>query len=155
MRTGVITKEPPAIGVAFPVFVPQVDGLGNDLGGIRPWELRAPLGTFMPSRLRPAPWNTGEHAGSGEDAQVSYIGAYVPLPRTEAERRAAGDPRPSIESLYPSKEAFLARVRAVAAEMTAEGVLLPRDVARVEERAAAHWDWIQARPRPSPSQGGR
>jgi hypothetical protein len=153
--TGVITKEPPTVGAAFPVLVPQADGLGNDLGGIRPWELRAPLGTFMQSRLRTAPWNTGEHATIGEDAQVSYIGAYVPLPRTEAERALLGDSRPSIEKLYPSKAAFLERVRQVAAELVAERFLLPRDVAKVEERASAHWDWIQSRPTTAPTAASR
>lgn len=141
-RTGIITKEPPGIGPAFASLVPQVDGFGNDLGGIRPWELIVPLGTFMPSRLRPVPWNTGEHARSGEDAQVSYIGAYIPLPLTEAERSATGDSRPSLETLYPSKDVFLARVRQAAAGLVAQRALLPRDVSKVESRAAAHWDWL-------------
>jgi hypothetical protein len=109
----------------------------------------------MPSRLRTAPWNTGEHAKLGEDAQVSYIGAYVPLPPTEAERASLGDSRPSIETLYPSKAAFLERVRQAAAALVAERFLLPRDVAMVEERASALWDWVQSRPTTSPTAPSR
>jgi hypothetical protein len=152
-KTGIITQEPPTVGEAFPVLVPQSDGLGNDLGGIRPWELRAPLGTFMASRLRLAPWNTGEHARSGEDAQVAYIGAFAPLARTEAERAAAGDSRPSVEALYPSKAAFMARAKQAAADLIAEGFLLRRDAPKVEQRASALWDWVESGANPFASSG--
>jgi len=139
---GIITKEPPALGPAFPSLVPQVDGFGNDLGGIRPYELRAPLATNTAWNLRDAPWNTGEHAKTGEDALTSYLGTYIPLPRTEAERRASGDSRPSVEALYGTKEKYLARVRAAAAALVSEGFLLKRDVTLVEQRASDHWDWV-------------
>ena len=139
---GIITKEPPVIGPSYPSLVPQVDGLGNDLDGIRPFELRVPLATNTGWNLRDAPWNTGEHAKTGEDALSSYLGTYIPLPRTEAERRASGDPRPSVEALYGTKDRFLARVREAAAQLVSEGFLLQRDVALVERRAAEQWDWV-------------
>ena len=139
---GIITKEPPVIGPAYPSLVPQVDGLGNDLGGIRPYELRVPLATDTSWNLRDAPWNTGEHAKTGEDALTSYLGTYIPLARTEAERRATGDPRPSVEALYGTKEGFLARVREATAQLVSEGFLLQRDVPLVEYRASERWDWV-------------
>jgi hypothetical protein len=142
---GIVSKEPPEIGEAFPSLVPQVDGLGNDLGGIRPYELRVPLATNTGWNLRDAPWNEGEHAGTGEDALTSYLGTFVPLPRTERERRALGDPRPSIEALYGTETNFLAAVRQAAAALVAEGFLLPRDVPLIEGRAAARWKWAMKR----------
>jgi hypothetical protein len=129
-------------GPSYPSLVPQVDGIGNDLGGIRPYELRVPLATNTGWNLRDAPWNTGEHAKTGEDALTSYLGTYIPLPRNEAERRAAGDPRPSVEALYGTKDRFLARVREAAAQSVFEGVLLQRDVPLVEHRASERWDWV-------------
>jgi hypothetical protein len=151
---GIITKEPPEIGPPFPALVPQVDGFGNDLGGIRPYELRAPLATNTAWNLRDAPWNTGAHAATGEDALTSYLGTFVPFPRTEAERRATGDPRPSIEAVYGTKATYLARVREAAAALVSEGFLLQRDLPLVEARAASHWDWAMSRPAsasPAPS----
>jgi hypothetical protein len=44
--TRVITKEPPALGAAYPVLVPQVDADGNDVGGVPLPEVTVPLGTF-------------------------------------------------------------------------------------------------------------
>src|SRR5207247_4584704 len=45
---GVITVEPPRVGTPFPTLVPQVDPLGNELGGVRGVELLAPLATYTP-----------------------------------------------------------------------------------------------------------
>ena len=137
-----LTQIRPVIGAAYASLVPQVDGLGNDLGGIRPYELRVPLATNTGWNLRDAPWNTGEHAKTGEDALTSYLGTYIPLPRTEAERRATGDPRPSVEAFYGTRERFLARVREAGAQLVSEGFLLQRDVPLVEKRASERWDWV-------------
>jgi hypothetical protein len=142
---GIITKEPPSVGPAFPSLVPQVDSLGHAKAGIRPYELRVPLATNEAWNLRDAPWNTGAHAQTGEVALTSYLGTYIPLPRNEEERRAAGDPRPSVEALYGNKATFIAKVREAAAALVAEGFLLARDTALVEERASARWDWVRNR----------
>ena len=42
----VITQEPPRIGRAFPILVPQVDADGNGIAGIRMPELSVPLATY-------------------------------------------------------------------------------------------------------------
>jgi len=136
---GVVTNQPPVLGPSFPSLVPQVDELGNTRGGIRPYELRAPLATYTPWLLRGGPWNQGPGRPQVLD---NYIGSYIPLPRTEAERRATGDPRPSLEALYGSAAEFLARVREAAEDLVDEGFLLRRDVDVVEARATTHWNWL-------------
>src|SRR5438093_3084239 len=45
-KKGIVSVEPPKLGAAFPVFVPQADADGNDLAGIRIPELAVPLATF-------------------------------------------------------------------------------------------------------------
>src|SRR5690606_22039662 len=42
----VIEREPPAVGPAFPLLLPQVDEDGNELAGLRSPELAAPLATY-------------------------------------------------------------------------------------------------------------
>jgi hypothetical protein len=136
-KQGIIDREPPGIGAPYVMRVPQVDSIGNDLGGIRSIEARVPLATYFPWQLR---------MGAGSDRLVSFSGTFVPLPRTEAERARAGDPRPSVERLYGNREAFLVRVDAAAAELVAQRFLLAEDVAAARTRMAATWDWIDAQP---------
>jgi hypothetical protein len=137
-KDGIIDVEPPTLGKAFPVLVPITDRFGNDAAGIRSIELRVPLATYLPWHLR-----TGQPAGTNH--LMSFTGTFVPLPLTEANRQAAGDGRPSIERLYKSRAAFLARVDAEARLLVRERFLLAEDVAAAHQRMADTWDWIAAR----------
>jgi hypothetical protein len=132
---GIIALEPPRVGAPFPSLVSQVDDAGNEVGGVRGLELLAPLATY-------APWNL--RGGSGPDAGelTDFLGTYVPLPRTEAERRSRGDARPSIESRYPDRRVYRASAARAADALVAAGFLLREDVPRVLERAEQHWHWI-------------
>jgi Alpha/beta hydrolase domain len=134
---GIVDKQPPVLGPAFPALVPQVDGLGNELGGVREVELRVPVATY-------APWNLRVGYVAARDELVDFAGTWIPLPRDEAGRATAGDPRPSLEALYPDKGAYLALVRRAAADLASDGFLLADDEATVVARAAALWDWVQA-----------
>lgn len=135
---GVIDRQPPILGEPFPSMVSQVDGLGNELVGLRAVELRAPLATYYP-------WNLRLDAPGGTDELSDFAGTFVPLSRTAEERAESGDPRPSIEELYGTKEAYLERVRAAARELVLRGLLLSEDAPGVVVRAEATWDWIQNR----------
>lgn len=135
-KEGIVDVQPPGLGPAFPTLLPQVDRFGNELGGVESIEILAPLATY-------APWNLRIGYPGGTDELANFIGTYIPLPKTEAERQALGDPRPSIESLYASKDEYLALARRAARSLVEEGFLLEEDVERVIERAAHHWDWIQ------------
>jgi len=76
---------------------------------------------------------------------VDFLGTYVPLPRTEAERQRWGDGRLSIERRYADKRAYLRAASQAADSLTAAGLLLREDVHAVVERAGQHWDWIMSR----------
>lgn len=116
---GIADREPPTLGLAYPAQVPQVDGVGNELGGVRGLDVRVPLATYLP-------WDS-------EGA--------VPLPLTPAEQQASGDSRPTIQHLYGSEAGFLARVRAAVEALVAEGFLLERD--REAAVAAARRRWLR------------
>ena len=112
---------PPVIGQPFEALVPKPDADGLDLGGIRLPEMLVPLGTRMGFNTRTEaagfPWATGR-----------WDGSFVPFARTEAERQAAGDPRPSLAARYADRTAYEAKVRAAAADVVGKGFLLPDDV---------------------------
>ena len=54
-------------------------------------------------------------------------GSLIPLARTRTERDAAGDPRPSLEERYGSRENYIAGMEAAAAALVAERLILPTD----------------------------
>jgi hypothetical protein len=130
---GIVDREPPRVGAPYVVLVPRVDSLGNDRGGIRSIELRVPLATYFPWQLR---------TGAGSDHLASFAGTFVPLPRTDADRRRTHDARPSIDELYPNRTVFLDRVDAAARALIADRWMLPEDFTAAHDRMAATWDWI-------------
>ena len=132
---GVVEQEPPALGEPYVVLVPRVDEFGNDAAGIRGIELRVPMATYFPWHLR-----TG--MPGGQDRLVSFTGTFVPLARTEKERKASGDSRPSLERLYPNRKAFLGKVDAAIKNLVATRFLLPQDAAAARQRMADTWNWL-------------
>jgi hypothetical protein len=132
---GIIGREPPGVGAAFPARVPQVDGLGNEVGGVRSTELRAPLATY-------APWNLRVGLPGATYELTDFLGTFIPLSRTETERRERGDPRPSLEALYRAKETYMEQVRGATRELVREGFLLPADAHLATQAAEARWDWL-------------
>ncbi len=89
--------EPPIERAAYPVFVQSTDTDGNALGGIRHPLLTAPLATHAGWSLRAR--------GYGEGNLFTIQGSMIPFAATEAERQRAGDPRPSLELRYASRDA--------------------------------------------------
>lgn len=132
---GVLSRQPPRVGKPFPVLVPQVDSDGNDRGGVLPPQLRVPVATYTP-------WNLRHPSIGAPDQMVSFLGSYLPLARTAAERKRRGDPRPSIAERYPDRAAYLDRFRAAAQELVAERWLLAEDVPALMEYAAKEWDEV-------------
>jgi hypothetical protein len=135
---GIIDNEPPRLGAPYVVLVPRTDEYGSDAAGIRSIELRVPLATYLPWHLR-----TGMPAGA--DRMVSFTGTFIPFPRTDAERTASADARPSIELLYSSRDAFLRQVDTAALALVRERFLLLDDVKAARQRMADTWDWIAQR----------
>ena len=132
-KHGIIDREPPRLGRPYPILVSRVDSIGNDLGGIRSIEISVPLATYYPWQLR-----TGMPAGT--DRLLSFRGTFVPLPKAEADRRASGDSRPSIELLYGDKARFMSRVDSAISSLVARRFLLEMDVPVARARMADIWD---------------
>jgi hypothetical protein len=130
---GIVTCEPPRVGQPYPVWVPQVDRDGIDLGGVRLPEVAVPLGTF--TGWNPRPTGTG---APGE--LVDYAGSYFPFARTRNARARTHDPRPSLEERYAGRAAYLAAVDRVTHDLVAAGFLRGADVAAVLAGAGARWD---------------
>lgn len=130
---GIVTYEPPKLGKAFPTLVPQVDRDGNETAGIRMPEIQAPLATYTGWNLR--------DARIGAPAEFfNMTGSFFPLARTKAERERNGDPRPSIEERYASKQAYLGKISEAARALADSGYILPRDIGALEQRASREWD---------------
>ena len=122
--SGIISIELPHIGSAtYGVLVPQVDLDGNDLAGIRSVFLQVPVGTYTG-------WNPfrPDFFGGG---QCNLAGSFIPFAATRAERSATGDPRLSIEERYPSKESYVAAIRAAVDKLVMQRLLLPEDADNV------------------------
>lgn len=132
---GIIDIQPPRLGEAFPTLLPQVDMFGNELGGVESVEILAPLATY-------APWNLRSGFPGGTDELTDFRGTYIPLPTTEYDRRLSGDPRPSIQNLYSSKEDYLDAAERAARALIEQGFLLDEDLSEATDRASRHWDWI-------------
>jgi len=125
--SGVLTRQPPAVRGTIPQLVPRVNADGNETAGVPSVQLLVPLGTYTG-------WNQLAR-GYGAGGNCGFIGGFIPFARTEAERRAKGDPRPSLEARYRDHAGFVARVRAVVAEQIAQGWLLADDGARLIDQA--------------------
>ena len=121
------------MGKPFPTLVPQVNRDGNETSGIQLPELAVPLATYTGWNLRDAA------IGAPEEIQ-SMVGSFIPFARTKAEREKTGDPRPSIEERYPSKEDYLEKVESAGKQLAQQHLLLDSDVDKIRARASARWD---------------
>jgi hypothetical protein len=142
---GIVSVEPPKIGSAFPILVPQVDADGNGVAGIRMPDVAVPLATYTG-------WNLF-NARSGPATELSSMqGSFIPLARTGAERKRIGDPRPSIEERYREKDHYIGLVSKAALELIEQGFLLSEDLPPILRNAGRNWDHIVATPAPSTAQ---
>ena len=134
----VAEQVPPRMGKPFATLVPKPDADGLDQGGIALPEVLLPLGTRTG-------FNTRNEAAGFPGATGRWDGSFLPFARTEAERRASGDPRPSLEARYVSRAAYEEKVRAAAADVVRRGFLLPQDVDALVSEAGGLYDRIMAR----------
>jgi hypothetical protein len=118
--------DPPArLDNFYDTRVCAVDDDGNETAGIRLPPIAVPLGTYTG-------WNVYK-AQPGELADRD--GSLIPFARTRAEREAAGDPRPSLEERYGSRDAYVAKMKAAADALVTARLLLPADAATYVEAA--------------------
>ncbi|MCE3264001.1 MAG: hypothetical protein K0R43_3080 [Pseudoduganella sp.] len=135
---GIADIVPPLQKTPYETRVPAPDADGNDRGGVRLVEMQAPLGTHTGWNLRAPETGFGGFTSR-------FDGSFVPFARTEAERKAAGDPRPSLESRYASRDAFIAATRAAAERLLAARLLLQEDLERIVAERTGLYDRILAR----------
>ena len=55
-----------------------------------------------------------------------------------------GDPRPSIEERYESKDVYLEQVRAAGEALVAERYLIEEDIEVSVSQASKFWDWFSS-----------
>lgn len=128
LSSGIVSTDPPSLSSAqYGALVAQVDADGNDLDGIRNVFLQVPIGTYTG-------WNLFNKSFY-ENGLCTLQGSFIPFAQTKEERIAAGDPRPSIEERYPSKDAYVAAVKTAADGLVARRFLLPEDAARLLAQA--------------------
>ena len=80
---GIVSKEPPAIGSAYPVLVPQVDADGNELAGVRVPELAVPVATYTG-------WNLFNERSGPDRCRLEHAGIVHPACGHEGRSREDG-----------------------------------------------------------------
>lgn len=132
-RHGILSIQPPKIGKAFPVLVPQVDGDGNETDGVRLPELVVPLGTY-------AGWNLRDPSIGAPEQRVAFEASYIPFAKTADERRKAGDPRKSVAERYGSREDYLDRFSHALDALVEQRWVLPEDREALMLRGRQDWE---------------
>ncbi|MDX2223743.1 MAG: alpha/beta hydrolase domain-containing protein [Rhodospirillaceae bacterium] len=135
---GIADIVPPTAGAAFATRVPLPDADGLDHGGLRMPEIVAPLGTYTG-------WNLQNADTGAPDRLGRWDGSFFPFARTENERIAMRDPRPSIAERYASREAYVEAVAAATLSLAGQELILSADVNPTIERAGRLYDRIMAR----------
>jgi hypothetical protein len=120
---GIVTNEPPKMGLAFNVLVAQVDTDGNDVGGLKTPQVAVPLATHTG-------WNLRAPSIGAPEEMFSMTGSYFPFSAADITKR------------YQNKSNYLGQVRKVAQKLASEGYLLERDLQSVEQLSAREWDFV-------------
>ena len=119
--SGIPSNTPPRIKQSLKMLALKVDADGNEVGGVPVPLLDAPLGAYLG-------WNVTA-GGFHKDQICNYIGGMIPFAKTADERKAANDPRPSLQERYVSHEGYVAAVKKATERGVAEGFLLQEDAA--------------------------
>jgi len=122
-------------GAELPLLVPRVDADGNDLGGIRMPDLAVPLGTAAGWVFRPPSMGS-------PNSLVMLRGAWTPFAATKTQREKTGDPRPSLEERYASKDEFMTKVSAAIQQLIERRLMLESDREPQMKQASQRWDWV-------------
>ena len=138
---GVPTVVPAAIGRDFPCLVSQVDADCNEVAGIRLPLVSVPLATHLGWNRRHADiGGEGQALSTGGASGGTLRGSSIPFAARRSEREAAGDPRPSIEERYSSRQGFIGQIEDAARQLVADGYLLEEDVEPLVAQAAEHYE---------------
>jgi Alpha/beta hydrolase domain len=131
-QEGVLLVQPPKVGAAFPLLVPQVDGDGNERDGVHLPEISVPLATYTG-------WNLRDPSIGAPDQRVAFEASYLPFARTAEERKQSGDPRKSIAERYSGRDDYMARFTSAVDELVKQRWILPEDRAALIHRGEQEW----------------
>ncbi len=126
---GIFAQEPPIVDKTkeYAVLVPLSDADGNDVPGIRTPQVEVPLATFTG-------WNIRAEA-YGPPVLIELTGSYFPFTKTEDERKASGDQRPSLAERYRTKADYVRRFSSAVQKLVDERLILEEDANRQVENA--------------------
>ena len=116
------SQNPPKSVSAFApyaVMLPRVNADGNGIDGVVLPEVAVPVATYSGRNTRAAGFAQGELCHT--------LGSYMPFAKTEAERKANGDPRPSIAERYRDNADYQSRLLAVAQRLVQDRLMLAPD----------------------------
>jgi hypothetical protein len=132
-QAGILSVQPPKVGKAFPVLVPQIDADGNERDGVRLPEVTVPLASYLS-------WNLRDPSIGAPEERVPFELSFVPFPKTEADRRQSGDPRKSVAERYSGRNDYLARFTKAIDGLIEQRWILPEDRAAMLHRGEQEWD---------------
>ncbi|WP_437193333.1 alpha/beta hydrolase domain-containing protein [Planctomicrobium sp. SH527] len=136
LSEGIADVIPPQVGQPWTTLVPAVNRDGNEFNGIVLPDVAVPLGTFTG-------WNLRAKEYGPPTMLTSFDGSFLPFATTAEERRQTGDPRPSIQERYPTRDYYMSEVTEAALDLQRERFLLSEDVVRILETAAQRNLWNQ------------
>jgi hypothetical protein len=120
-KGGTLALLPPRLGPSYKVFVPRSDEDGLNMAGVRPMEIRVPLGTNTGWNVRAPKFRAPDLCG--------LSGSFIPFATTKTER-AAGDSRKSLQERYENHEGYVQAVKRAAKDLVKERLLLEEDAER-------------------------
>lgn len=129
---GIVSIQPPKVGQAFPVLVPQVDEDGNERAGVHLPQVVAPLATYTG-------WNLRDPSIGAPDQRVPFEGSYLPFPKTAADRQQMRDPRKSVAERYTDQQAYMAKFTKAIDDLIQQRWVLPEDRAALLHRGEQEW----------------
>ena len=74
--------------------------------------------------------------------RLSFLGSFIPLTRTAADREKSGDPRLSVAERYASREQYMGKYSEAALKLVHDRFLLRDDLPAVLERGEREWNEI-------------
>jgi hypothetical protein len=131
-RHGIVSLQPPRVGPAFPVLVPQVDADGSERDGIRLPEITVPLATVTG-------WNLRDPAIGAPTERVSFEGSWIRFAKDSEERKRTGDPRRSVAERYSGEEEYMRQYAKALDLLIQERWILPEDRGAMLARAKEEW----------------
>ncbi len=132
-QEGILSIEPPKVGAAFPVLVPQLDADGNERDGVRLPEITVPLATYTG-------WNLRDPSIGAPDQRVAFEASYVPFAVTEQDRKRTGDPRRSIAERYANRDTYMGLYRGAIEDLVKQRWILDEDRAALIKRGEQEWE---------------